>query len=199
MCDYWPSVPNCEYDGYLYGLRVSVEYGSLLLMKRQPSSLKNPPVGGFLSCVSGFTLIELVLVILLLGILLIALLPKWNGGDSLDERGFRDSVISALRYAQKSAIAAHRTTCVTFTSTTASVRISGAFGASNCAAGSALAGPDGNPMQVTAKGAATFSGIPADVIFDAAGRPLSGSATLSFTGLPAALAITVAAETGYVH
>lgn len=148
---------------------------------------------------AGFTLVELVVIILIIGILLATVLPRWLGNSGLDERGFRDSVISTLRYAQKSAIAAHRTTCVTFTSTTASVHISGAFGASNCAAGSTLAGPDGNAMQVTARGAASFSGVPADVVFDAAGRPLSGAATLSFSGLPAALAITVAAETGYVY
>lgn len=162
----------------------------------------NPPKGGLLpfgARMAGFTLVELVVIILIIGILLVAVLPRWSGSSGLDERGFRDSVMSALRYAQKSAIAAHRTTCVTFTGTTAVVSISTAFGASNCAVGSALAGPDGNAMQVTARGSATFSSVPADIIFNAAGSPLTGAATLSFTDLPAALAITVAAETGYVH
>lgn len=149
---------------------------------------------------SGFTIIELIVVIVMIGILAISILPKWSGTSGFDERGFRDRVVAGLRYAQKSAIAARRTVCASFSSPPASVTfsISTANGAANCAVGNALAGPDTNPLVVTATGNVTFSALPADVVFDAAGRPASG-AVISVTGLPAALAITVEAETGYVH
>ena len=148
----------------------------------------------------GFTLIELVAVIVIIGILAVVMIPKWSGSSGFDERGFRDRVVTALRYAQKSAIAARRTVCASFTSPPASVsfRISAANGAANCAAGAALVGPESTPLVVTGVASVSFAALPADVVFDASGRPASG-AVISVTGLPAALAITVEAETGYVH
>ena len=161
---------------------------------------ENPPSGGFSSLENGFTLIELVATIVIVGILAAVVFPKWGGNSGFDERGFRDRVVAGLRYAQKSAIAARRTVCASFSSPPASLafRISSTNGAANCTNGAALIGPDGNAMVVTASGGVSFAALPADVIFDAAGRPASG-AVISVTGLPAALAITVEAETGYVH
>jgi len=150
---------------------------------------------------AGFSLVELVVVIVLLGIVAAVAMPRLQGGSGFDERGFRDQVVAALRYAQKSAIASRRTVCASFSSPPASVsfRISTLPPvAVDCTTGSALAGPDTNPLVVTATGNVTFAALPADVIFDAGGRP-KAAASINVSGLPAALAITVEAETGYVH
>lgn len=148
---------------------------------------------------AGFTLTELIVTVVVAGILAATILPRWHGETGFEERGFRDETVAALRYAQKSAIAARRTVCASFTSTGATFSISSAFGAVDCTVGSALAGAKDAVLTVTATGSASYSPVPAAVIFDAEGRPTSGAATISINGLPASLAILVEAETGYVH
>ena len=53
---------------------------------------------------SGFSLIELITVIVLLGILGIVALGRFTGGDAFAARGFFDDTVSAVRFAQKLAI-----------------------------------------------------------------------------------------------
>lgn len=149
---------------------------------------------------AGFSLIELVVVIVLLGIIAAVVLPRWQGGSGFEERGLRDQIVAALRYAQKSAVAARRTVCVSFSTSPSKVdfSISSAFPAANCSVGSSLAGPDGTNLSVVANGATTISSSPSSFTFDAAGRP-SAAASITVSGLPPALAITVESETGYVR
>lgn len=149
---------------------------------------------------AGFSLVELVVVIVVLGILSAVMIPRWTGGSGFEERGFRDEVAAALRYAQKSAIAARRTVCAAIVSAPAEIsfRIASAYGAADCSTGSALPGPDGQPLIVRPDGPGGFASAPATIVFDAGGRP-TAAATLGFSGLPATLNLTVEAETGYVH
>lgn len=145
-------------------------------------------------------MVELVVTLVVLGVIAAVAVPRLTS-SGFDERGLRDKTLAALRYAQKSAMAARRTVCATFTtSPTSSVAftISSAYGAADCSTGSALAGPDGTALAVTASGSAAFASAPASVVFDAAGRP-GAAASISVSGLDSSLAVTIEAETGYVH
>ncbi len=138
---------------------------------------------------------ELVVVIVIAGILAATMVPRWGGDTGFEVRGFRDEVASALRYAQKSAVASRRRVCVSFAADALSVTIDSSFGANDCAL--VLNGASGDPLVVTAEGGAGFAVLPSSLAFDPLGRP-SAALVLQFSNLPG-LPVTVEAETGYVH
>lgn len=143
--------------------------------------------------VLGFTLIEMIVTLVLIGILAVAVAPRLFDRRDFDARAFVDQTASALRFAQKAAIAQRRTVCATFSANTLTLRIRSAAGSGAC--DTDLTSPTGtSPYTVTAAGAVTFTPTPAALSFDAEGRPSNGL-TLQ---IGADFAITVQAETGYV-
>lgn len=150
---------------------------------------------------AGFTLVELVVTLIIVGVLAAFVAPRFFGTHGFEERGFHDETLSALRYAQKAAIAQRRQVCAEFPDDkTVRLRIATANpGACNAN----LAGPDGTPYVVDAtadtkyrNADVKFSAVPATITFDPLGRPNAAS-TISVANLTAL--ITVEAETGYVH
>ena len=156
----------------------------------------------------GFTLVELITIIIIIGIVAVAAAPRFFDRNVFDSRGFHDQVISTVRYAQKTAIAQRRFVCVTFP---ANNQISLSFGDTNACTGGALLRPSGKAYPLTNNNA-TFAPLPSDFSFDCLGRPRDmttpatcGSAAGILT-LPRIVtvnnygtSITVEQETGYVY
>jgi MSHA pilin protein MshC len=160
----------------------------------------------------GFTLVELVMVLVILGVLAVFALPRMLASSDTAARGLHDSTLSYLRYAQKTAIAQRRTVCVAFTTTSVSLRIANTAASYNCASptGVVLNGADGKAsvsVSGAAYSAATVNGVSClatPAAFDGLGQPVNSSGVALATAQcikvgNAANSITVEAATGYVH
>jgi len=67
------------------------------------------------ACSRGFTLIELITCIIIMGILSAMVAPQFFNGAPFSERGYADELAYAMRYAQKIAIATQCPVAVTST------------------------------------------------------------------------------------
>ena len=144
---------------------------------------------------SGFTLVELVAMILIAGILAAVAGPRFFTAATFASRGYADEAAGFLRYAQKLAVARHAG--VTVQIAAGGLRLC-ATAANPCTDANPWPGPQGEtPYRANVPNGVTLAGSAASVSFDAQGRPGSGI-TLTITG-DTARTLTVEAETGYVH
>lgn len=125
----------------------------------------------------GFTLVELVTVMIIVGVLAVAVLPKFESAG-FQSQAAADQVKAALRYGQKLAIAQHRAISITISSA----------GSTSC-----NLTLSGSSISCAIKNDVTLSASPT-ITFDALGKP---GASSSFT--VGGTTITIEAETGYVH
>ncbi len=148
----------------------------------------------------GFTLVELVMVIVIVGIMGAVAAPRFFGTSVFQSRGFADQLKATLRYAQKMAAAQNHFVCVTFTANSVALTYDAvAPGSTHTTAacpGSSMTSPAGQtPYIVTAPGGVTVGGAAAFYV-DPLGRPSTAQA-IAVAGF--ATPVTVEAETGYVH
>ena len=156
----------------------------------------------------GFTMAELVIVMVIVGVLSAVAVPRLFDKNEFAARGGRDFLASGLRYAQKSAIALRRNVCVDIAGSTVSATIAAAPGSDQpCSAGAALLHPANNLTYADPANAlpgGTTVAANASVVFDALGRPLAAPSsplaatmTIAVVGYP--VPVTIEPETGLVH
>jgi MSHA pilin protein MshC len=169
---------------------------------------------------SGFTLVELVTIIVLVGILAGVAMPRFFERGGFDGRAYSDQVKALMRYGQKIAIAQGRNVFVRINATSVALCYDAACnarvlppGGVNSSSSATLAACnnltnwacEGIPNGVTMTPAAvTFS-------FDATGAPFAAAdgvnalvttfstLAISVTGGGTSYPISVVAETGYVN
>lgn len=155
----------------------------------------------------GFSLVELVIVLVMTSVLAAVAVPKIFNINGFNARGFHDQSLAYLRFAQKTAVAQRRTVCVAFATSTIStitLTMASAAGTTNCSSATALTGPQGeSPVVLSSKSGVTYASNPTAFNFDSLGQPIttSGTAqatqTLQVSGISDT--ITVETTTGYVH
>jgi len=153
----------------------------------------------------GFTLIELVMVLLIIGVLAVFVIPRLDLLRGFDEIGYRDKVRGTLEFARKSAVAQRRNVNVNLSGNDLILTVAADVpeGAAGTTYGRALVLPSpdrlcaGQPVnQVCAPDGITLTG-PANLQFSPLGRP-SAAATYTVGGAVPEV-ITVEAETGHVR
>jgi MSHA pilin protein MshC len=136
----------------------------------------------------GFTLVELITVIIIVGILAVAVAPRFLDANIFKTRGIADQVQASLRYAQKIAIAQRKLVSVNLTTGTSS----------DC--GLTLA--SGNvKCQINLPSGVTITPAPPQTFtFNGLGQPQpNAQSSVAVAGAGVTTTINIDAETGYVH
>lgn len=151
---------------------------------------------GRFSAQRGFTLVEMVVTLVIVGILAVTALSRFSRKSDFDARGFLDGTAVILRYAQKSAVAQRRLVCVAFSADPAvSLTIASSFGG---ACNTDLAGPNGTaPYTLAAPSGVVFAAPPTNFSFLPSGDASLGQ-TISVADF-AGRSISVVQTTGYVQ
>ena len=149
---------------------------------------------------SGFTIVELVVVMVVIGVLAALAVPRFFVSQQYRDRGFYDQTLAITRYAQKSAIAVRRNVCVNIASPSINLTyVSAPTYVSTSTCNTNLPSPVGGtaPFTVTAPSGVTLSSSSTPIIYTALGSVSSAAATTTIT--VSSRTVTVESGTGYVH
>ncbi|MCW8944021.1 MAG: prepilin-type N-terminal cleavage/methylation domain-containing protein [Sedimenticola sp.] len=150
---------------------------------------------------SGFTMIELVVVLLLVGVLMAVGMPRFFNQLTFLEWGFSDEVAEALRFSQKLAVSTGCDTQLAISAT--SYQMNQRIGCNSGTFTQPVQTPGGDTTGYigTAPNGVALTVI--SLYFDALGRPhnsaTSALLTSSTTITIGSRSVTVEPETGYVH
>lgn len=148
------------------------------------------------STMRGFTMVELIIVMIVLGVLASLAMPHLIDNNTLHERGAQSQLRAMLVHARQLAIAQQREVCAQLTP----ARVTLVYVvAGNCSAATPVNAPGGNcsaavgtcPYEVIAPSRSSFSGP--DLRFNTRGQPVPNVTQIIAVG---SLSLSIQAETG---
>jgi MSHA pilin protein MshC len=151
----------------------------------------------------GFSLPELIAVIVITSILAAIALPRLFSRGAFDTVGFSNQAQAAVKLAQKLAIAQGRWMHVSIAGNTVTIFRTAAN--TNCAGGTVIPFPSGT--LTSAPTGVTLAASAPEFCFDAQGRPIaidtatpaSATNTLTISGTDGTRTFFIEPQTGYVH
>lgn len=162
------------------------------------------------SCQRGFTMVELVVTMIVIGILAAVAMPRFADRSDFDVRGFADQVRATLQFARKTAIASRRYVCVAvaaggvtvtrdphdpdpLTTATAACTVNVPLPGASAACGANKVCPPSGIVLAPGAGADAF-------LFDPQGQSSAAAAlTLSVSAASGAPTVVTIETTGYVY
>ena len=128
----------------------------------------------------GFTLIELIMVMVIAGILAVAVIPHFSGVSSISLDGAAEMIVADIRYAQQLAMAEHRQYNVQFTASTNSYRV--------------YNDPGGPVVSIDFDEIERIQGVTIDAdfqeVFNSLGVPTGGGGSVTLNGSKKTITIT---------
>jgi MSHA pilin protein MshC len=155
----------------------------------------------------GFTMLELVVVIVILGAMSIYVAPRLNLALDIRNDAWLDQATSAVRFARDTAVSHRRLVCMTVSASSVSLRIASTNPSSTC--DTDLAGPDGSAAFISdigGSGSLTISPLNGGLVYfqpngkittNGAGTTLANR-TIYMDDTPGEF-ITLYPETGHVE
>ena len=144
----------------------------------------------------GFTLLELVVIITILGLLAVFTTSRFADTDVFEARGYHDELVSATRFAQRYAVASGCAVQIDIQPTAYALTL-----ASPCPAGigNPVQRPSGGAFAGNAPAGVTTGGDTGAYTFDARGNVNSATdISLSVSGGGNTLAFVIHANSGFV-
>lgn len=152
---------------------------------------------------AGYTVIELIVVMVLLGILSVSAMPYLGSATGARDDAWRDQVVTALWHARSTAVTHRRVVCVSFSANAVALTMARSNPASACEL--AVPSPDGRSnFAQSANSEAATSVSPAGVLyFQPGGRvttALGGGTAAQWTiFLQGAAPVRIEGVTGHVE
>ncbi len=150
----------------------------------------------------GFTIMELIVVIVLLGTISVVAGPRLFGKAGFDQRFFRNDTLSAVRYAQKLAVATGCQVRVSFSANSYSLKLQDGV---PCAGTSFTMdvvhpGSGDSSFSNTAPGGVSVSSDVSPLTFDGLGRAMNSSGTVTDATITVgSLQALVVGESGFAY
>lgn len=142
----------------------------------------------------GFTLIELVVIMLIIGVLAVAAVPRLEGNVELKGRGYADELKSAVRFAQRYAVASGCTVQISITGAGYALTTQDA----TCGIGNNVQGPSGSAFSGNIPSGVSMTGGTGSYSFDALGET-GGGGSIQVQAAGSTFGFTITATSGFIQ
>lgn len=154
----------------------------------------------------GFTLIELITVITIIGVLAVVVGPRFASSDVYEESTFFEDVVKAVRYAQAKAAGSGCITQIDFNATGYRLSIDADCDSANGFVAADITNPADYSIGFTERAAppagTSYSATVDPLLFDGRGRAMNSGLNILSTAARVSVggrSIDVEGATGYVH